>query len=345
MKILFVIGSWQAVVGLAAIRSASRGQNDLSLVVFVQRGNERDMFQTCEAFFRNIGVETILLRFREFTEGKIPNSVSKAIRRASEVYFPFTSNFLNFTGWPDLVYEKINFYEDGLHSVSLLERLFSRLEKDASRSWFDRLKLALRDFPNRNASRTKNVDLKIRNLSDFHQFWGILPYGIQYHSLQDVDILFLKESLQIFSKLEPCSGRDRIIPGTVILGSNFAMFGMLSADREYDLIIRFIESSRDQETIYWKPHPRASWLYTEYLLGKCPEVRLWPVKNSSIPFECHIEEQPDLRIVSIMSTSLAYAKILYQRDVRMLGDISELLAERGQELLPSYNYLRSMVGR
>jgi len=343
VRLLVIIGSWQAILGASAIRSACGGALAVKYVICIRRDNESDMSEACRNFFLSRGIELILMSYRDYQSGNLSNKIRKLIGCCDEVYFPLTATFARLKYWPVEIKDKISFYEDGLHSLAVLENLQARDKIDKQRGLNvkakDLIKVAYRNLRNRNRSHHM-----VKIPSDFRAYWGLLKITELPYNFHFIDPMLLAEEISLFGQLNSkAEDNETILPGTVILGSNFAMHGMLSADVEYRPVCEFIESFSSDSALYWKPHPRASYLYSDYLLRKYPQVKPWPAHGSAMPFECHIGCQPDLKVVSLMSTSVAYAKLIYGRDVALLGDLSESLKEAGTAALPSYLYLKSLV--
>jgi len=343
MTTLLFNGPWQAIMGMAAIRSNFHGNADVKYVICLQRDNEQDFFSVCRKYFNTRDIDVILLSYNDYMRGNMTSHLKQSLLTCDSFYLPHIVNCLKLKNWTMINSKNLYFYEDGLHSYSVIQKLYKQTAKPDLCGQPKHRKILSADFIRKMLNRKSGNTVK--TFKDYTLYWSLLNFPNMSERSNSINITYLLEEIAIFREANQVNEAFELFPtdGTVVLGTNFSMYGMLSADYEYDPVIQFIENFQGNRPLFWKPHPRASRLYTEYLTTKFPLLKLWPASNTAIPFECYLTENSELNLVSVMSTSLLYGTRLWGMNAQLIGDIEKPLTEKGQDLIESYRYLRSAL--
>jgi|GEM_PF-3375195 len=116
-----------------------------------------------------------------------------------------------------------------------------------------------------------------------------------------------------------------IAPRALVLGSNFVNAGRMLPSLEYGVIEKTIERLAGEYEVWWKPHPRADPIFTRYLRLKYPFLQVIDKALHWVPVECLVQPLDFRLLISPMSSSLFYSKLLHGIEVRISPGFREIL--------------------
>jgi hypothetical protein len=340
MDTVITIGPWQSIIASAAIHQLQIAPDQVR-VITVLRQHESHLFSICKQIHDTLGHtidSSIILHNRE-KPSQVHQDAIKLLNSSQRVWVPGLSHYISEL----LLYSKcpsIAVYEDGINSLSPQFTL--------SPYWNQQFRLSHIIL---NSWRTflyrKNGRIPPHRLHKL--VTGVFTY-LDLPYLQDKTIPYThisKESiLNILDKSFPSdantegSNRKRAL----ILGCNFSFWNVTTPTEEYTPIISAIEFLQNEYEVWWKPHPRADRLFTDYLSLRFPSLNLWPNESIWIPVEAMIKNMNVSFIASPMSSSLIYCKSLWGIDSKIIPGIKQhIINQNNKGFLTAYQYLEEHI--
>lgn len=327
-SLIVTVGPWQSVIAAAVLKQREVPPVHVSTLVLLKRG-QADLAAGCKFIHELEGYrgDFQILYLDEIQLG-FSTERSFNFRDVESVYAPgLGSAGVEWVLTSVVPRASILLYEDGLHFLADDFVLGSSRHLVQGTS-FKRIGMSLRFIKNGNArvlgivKRLKGINRYICGLDN----WGA-DITVQILENEMVGVLErIANALTIFPEVEALYTP---VEKEIVLGTNFSAYGHMSPSDEYGCVCEYINSGSPSGEIWWKPHPRADPLFTEYLEGKYPELKIWPRSLMWLPVEIVARKANARELVSLHSSSLIYGKRLCELSVRRLSDAESLLVQSG----------------
>lgn len=326
------LGPWQSVMASASLKEAQYANHEVDVLAILPTHESKLIKATqsilaqaneCRAYYFD-GSENLTKLHKE--------AWFKARKEYDIVLCPFTygnkaTNYIV----SKLSDAKVNVYEDGLESLFVQNPKWSISPYKSLKAFIKRLKDPVNTAPhfaNRVSTRHHLLPVENAPIND-----RVTDSKISTESIKEV-----------FSQIDlpECKiGRDNA-PKTLILGTNFAAYRILTPSQEYGPVETAINTIPSSNDIIYKPHPRVDPVYTDFLKYKYPNLTIWPEDLNWLPVEVYLGKQKCEMVLSLMSSALYYAKLLYSTDCYLLEDIEqELTKKRSQSFATTFRFIKN----
>ncbi len=344
MELILTVGPWQSIMAIAALRQMEVPPGQVA-VVQLTNPSETALIELCRKIHETEGHRYLgYASHAQCMADDIPASVKQALANCRRIWAVSlgrsVSHLLELT--PASI--PVVIYEDGM-AASTPQFIYG-FYWESMRKSYARL---LWQYVKRSVTKRR---LWFRR-PDYLRIELMITY---LHHIYDHDALLEIPKIKLESRylLEALNGPwfpDKTFPPSekprlIIAGTNFINHGGggITPSQEYGLIGKAMKALAEDYEVWWKAHPRADPIFTEYLQTKYPFIRTLDTDLLHVPIEGLIPRLGIQKLVSPFSSSLLYAKSLYNIETQLLGGFEALIPLLGDSSLKQiYKVFRQNV--